>query len=93
MNHGIQYEIIRTMIAGYPVIIEASPSNYGIYCEELPGCVAGGDTLEEAIQNMREIIPLHLEAMREAGLPIPPPHPFTANEDTPVLEHAALCSS
>jgi len=30
----------------------------------LPGCVSQGETLEEAIANIREAIDLHIEALR-----------------------------
>jgi len=39
----------------------------------IPGCVATGKTKEEARQNILEALSLHLEGLREDGLPIPPP--------------------
>ena len=56
----------------YAVIYEQGPNNYSAYVPDLPGCVAAGDTLEETEQLIREAIVLHLEALQEAGQPIPP---------------------
>lgn len=57
----------------YGVIIEKSGSNFGAYVPDLPGCVAVGDTPEETLQLIREAIELHIEGLKEDGLPIPPP--------------------
>lgn len=57
----------------YAMIIETGPQNYSAYLPDLPGCVATGQTVEEVRQRMREAIELHLEGMREDGLPIPKP--------------------
>ena len=59
--------------AKYVVIIEGSQANVSAYVPDLPGCVATGDTKEETLQRMREAIAMHLEGLREDGLPIPPP--------------------
>ena len=40
---------------------------------DLPGCVATGATVEETECLLREAIALHLEGMREDGIPIPEP--------------------
>ncbi len=57
----------------YLVVVEKSDYNYSAYSPDLPGCVATGDTREETLRRMREAIALHLEGLREDGLPIPPP--------------------
>lgn len=57
----------------YLVIIEKAEKNYSAYSPDLLGCVATGDTKEETLQRMREAIAMHLEGLREDGLPIPPP--------------------
>lgn len=40
---------------------------------DLPGCVATGETAEEAENQIREAIEYHLNGMREDGLPLPVP--------------------
>ena len=38
-------------------------------CPAIPGCVSEGDTLEEALENVREAIEACLEVRAEQGLP------------------------
>ncbi len=57
----------------YPVIIERGETNFSAYVIDLPGCVSTGATLEEAQENIREAIELHVTGMREDGIPLPPP--------------------
>ncbi len=45
----------------------------GVYFHDLPGCISGGDTVEDAIQNAKEALALHLYGMEEDGDPIPQP--------------------
>ncbi|WP_048105099.1 type II toxin-antitoxin system HicB family antitoxin [Methanoculleus bourgensis] len=54
------------------VIVEQTDGNYSAYSPDLPGCVATGATREEAEERMHEAIELHIEGLREDGLPIPP---------------------
>ena len=55
----------------YAIVIEKGATNYGGYVPDLPGCVATGATVEETERLLREAIALHLEGMKEDGLPIP----------------------
>lgn len=57
----------------YVVVFEGAERSVGAYVPDLPGCVAVGKTKEEATQLIRSAIAMHLEAMREEGLPIPEP--------------------
>jgi predicted RNase H-like HicB family nuclease len=58
----------------YLVILEhAEGSNFSAYVPDLPGCVATGETRQECLQNIREAISMHIDGMREDGLPIPEP--------------------
>jgi len=57
----------------YLVIIERGDTSVGAYVPDLPGCAAVGDTEEEALRLVREAIALHLEALKEQGLPVPEP--------------------
>jgi len=40
---------------------------------DLPGCVAIGSTREEAERLIQEAIVLHLQGLREDGIPVPSP--------------------
>ncbi len=57
----------------YAVVIEKAEGNYSAYVPDLPGCVAAGATPEEAGQQIREAMRVHLDGLREDGLPIPEP--------------------
>jgi predicted RNase H-like HicB family nuclease len=62
----------------YAVIYEHGPNEVGVdtwsaYVPDLPGCVSGGESRAECEAMIREAIELHLEGLREEGLPIPPP--------------------
>jgi len=46
---------------------------YLVEFPDLPGCMSDGETVEEAITNGEDAMRCWLEAMREAGRPIPPP--------------------
>jgi len=54
----------------FKVILE--PSDEGGYTATvpaLPGCISEGDTIEEAMANIREAIELYLEPIDEATAP------------------------
>jgi predicted RNase H-like HicB family nuclease len=58
----------------YMVIFEETEKSVGAYVPDLPGCVAVGETRDEAKQLIREAIELHIESLREHGDPVPQPH-------------------
>jgi predicted RNase H-like HicB family nuclease len=60
----------------YVVILEQGSMSFGAYVPDLPGCVAVGESREEAMQLIREAIEMHLESLRENGEPVPEPHSF-----------------
>ena len=57
----------------YAVVIERGKRNYGAYVPDVPGCVAVGDTVQEALASIREALEFHFEGMREDGHPLPDP--------------------
>jgi predicted RNase H-like HicB family nuclease len=57
----------------YAIVIEKAPSNFAGYVPDLPGCIATGATVKETESLLRDAIELHLEGMREDGVPIPEP--------------------
>jgi predicted RNase H-like HicB family nuclease len=53
----------------FKVVLEPSDEGgYTVYVPALPGCVSEGDTIEQALQNIREAIELYLEPTEEAPL-------------------------
>jgi predicted RNase H-like HicB family nuclease len=61
----------------YAVVIENGETSFGAYVPDLPGCVAVGETREEAMTLIREAIEFHLEGMKEDGEGMPEPHSET----------------
>ena len=57
----------------YIVIYEKGEDSYGAYVPDLPGCIAVGDTLEEVQRLIVEAIDFHIEGLKKAGYPVPPP--------------------
>lgn len=59
----------------YEIIIYWSSDDDAFIAEipELPGCMAHGDTHEEALVNAKEAMALWLDTAREHGDPIPKP--------------------
>ncbi|MCE7948337.1 MAG: type II toxin-antitoxin system HicB family antitoxin [Chloroflexi bacterium CFX4] len=47
---------------------------YVVECPSLPGCVSQGETIDEAIENIKKAITLYLEVLQEDGQPIPEDH-------------------
>jgi len=59
----------------YPVVLTADLEDGGfvVECPALPGCVSEGDTVEEALANIKDAIEGCFAVMREHGDPIPAP--------------------
>ena len=53
----------------YPIAIERGSDTeaFGVTVPDIPGCFSAGDTLEEAIENVKEAISGHLEILAEDG--------------------------
>jgi predicted RNase H-like HicB family nuclease len=57
----------------YVVIVEEGNTSFGAHVPDLPGCVAVGESRDEAMQLIREAIEMHVESLRENGEHVPPP--------------------
>ena len=57
----------------YMVVIERGEKSWGAHVPDLPGCIAVGETRDEALQLIREAIDFHIEGLRQDGLPVPAP--------------------
>lgn len=55
----------------YAIVIEKAAGNYSAYVPDLPGCVATGATISEVEAEIREAIVLHVEGLRQDGIPLP----------------------
>ena len=64
---GVKQEMRHT------IVIERAPRNYAAYVPDLPGCVATGDTREDAVREIRQAIRYHIESLREHREGVPEP--------------------
>jgi len=56
----------------YKVLIhKAEEGEHWAEVPAIPGCFSQGETVEEALKNVREAIEAHLQALREEGQEIP----------------------
>ena len=56
----------------YTAIFEAqADGGFHASCPSLPGCHSEGDTLDEAVANLREAITVYLESLQAHGEPLP----------------------
>ncbi len=58
----------------FKVVLEPDPAGgYVVYCPTLPGCYSQGDSIDEALGNIREAIELCIEDMKTHHEPVPDP--------------------
>lgn len=55
----------------FVAVIEKAEKNYSAYLPDVPGCITTGDTIEETLQNIKDALEFHLEALAEEKLPMP----------------------
>jgi predicted RNase H-like HicB family nuclease len=56
----------------YTVIFDREPDGgYHAFCPALRGCHSEGDTLDDALINIREAVEAYLESIKAHGEPIP----------------------
>ena len=57
----------------FSVVVEKDHDGYFAFCPELQGCYTQGETYEEALENIKDAVRLHVEDRIEAGEEIPQP--------------------
>lgn len=56
----------------YTIILEREvDGGYHAYCPALKGCHSQGDTVDEAVDNIREAMEVYLESIEAHGDPVP----------------------
>ena len=45
----------------FPIVIESDKDGHFAFCPELQGCYSQGDTYEEALDNIKDAVKLHLQ--------------------------------
>jgi predicted RNase H-like HicB family nuclease len=67
----------------YLVVLEETSTGYSAYSPDVPGCVATGNTADDAKSEMAAAIAFHLEGMKSEGLELPTPHSSSLYVDIP----------
>ena len=62
----------------YPALIDGESGAYGVVFPDLPGCVAMGGTLDEAIENAEDALRDWIGSMEVAGQPVAAPSALEA---------------
>ncbi|MEO5332883.1 MAG: type II toxin-antitoxin system HicB family antitoxin [Magnetococcus sp. YQC-5] len=75
----------------FPVIIEhghneAGEESFCAFFPDLPGCVSGGDALDETLLNAGEALEMHISAMIRDDEKIPRPSPLGSIAQDPEVE-------
>ncbi|MEX1254452.1 MAG: type II toxin-antitoxin system HicB family antitoxin [Dehalococcoidia bacterium] len=72
------------------VLAPEADGGYSVICPAIQGCVSQGDSLDEALANIREAVLLCMEVRGEDGLPVPVETPeIIAREIQECLEFRA----
>ena len=61
--------VVKNLIL--PIVIEADSDGYFVSCPTLQGCYSQGDTYEEAVENIKDAIRLHIEDRLTSGEEVP----------------------
>ena len=69
---------VPTVISYIALLRKESGSDYGVEFPDFPGCVSAGRTLEEAQQQARQALELHLAGMAEDEESVPAPRSLDA---------------
>lgn len=60
------------------IIEDAGPDEaVGVWFPDLPGCISGGDDVDEALQNAPEALELYAQDLSEDGRQLPRPRTLT----------------
>lgn len=73
------------MALHYTALVDGQEGGWGVYFPDLAGCVAMGDTVDQALENAREALRDWSEAMAARGHPVPP-----ARSATELVRDAAV---
>ncbi|MEA3254853.1 MAG: type II toxin-antitoxin system HicB family antitoxin [Candidatus Altiarchaeota archaeon] len=64
----------------FPVVIEKDKEGYFAQCPVLQGCYTQGDTYEEVLENLRDVIKLHIADRIEIKEEVPPVENIALNK-------------
>jgi len=67
---------VNTMPGYIALVHKNEGTSYGVSFPDVPGCIAAGDTFEEAVANAAEALSFHFAGMRADGDVVPAPRSF-----------------
>lgn len=69
----------------YLVAVEKGGADhaYGVVVPDLPGCFSGGETLEQALDNVEDAIAQHIELLLTEQLPVQQPVAAEVHQENP----------
>jgi len=71
INLSKEAVIAKSRVYRFSVIIEKDKDGYFAFTPELQGCYTQGETYEEAIENIKDAIALHVEDRLDSGEEVP----------------------
>ncbi|KRQ13610.1 type II toxin-antitoxin system HicB family antitoxin [Bradyrhizobium sp. DASA03076] len=73
----------------YVAIIEDNgPDDVSLWFPDLPGCISGGDDVEEALESAPDAITFYAEELIENGRELPPPRTLDELKAAPEFAEA-----
>lgn len=68
-EHRAYNAVVRNLTL--PIVVEADSDGYFVSCPPLQGCYSQGDSYEEAVENIKDAIRLHIEDRIANGEEVP----------------------
>lgn len=65
----------------YLAVLEPNNNCYGVFFPDLPGCISLGNDIEEAQENAKEALELHIYSMEKDKETLPTPSRTLSKED------------
>jgi len=73
----------------YVAVVERATDGFGVFFPDLPGCISGGDTVQDALAHAEAALALHVAGMREDGEVLPIARAPDAIEADPDVDEVA----
>ncbi|RRV80979.1 type II toxin-antitoxin system HicB family antitoxin [Stutzerimonas stutzeri] len=68
----------------FSVVLHQDPgSDCSVTVPDVPGCFSAGETMSEALENVREALALHFEGLLADGYPLPKPQELDVHAGNP----------
>jgi len=68
----------------FPVVLHKDPdSDYGVIIPDVAGCFSAGETVAQALENVKEALALHYEGLVADGDPLPQVHEIDQHLQNP----------